>query len=114
MNSVQTFDVNMPTRIMFGAGRTSEVGKEAAKFGKRAMIVTYRDIHGLEETIERVAGYLKTAGLSAAKYTEVEPDPSVETINRGAEMARAEKAEVMIGWAAEAPSTRPRLSLLWW
>ena len=97
MNSVETFDVNMPTRIMFGANRASEIGKEASKFGKRAMIVTYKDTRGLEETIEKIAGYLKEAGLSVAIYSEVEPDPSVKIINRGAEMVRQEKSEMMIG-----------------
>ncbi len=97
MNSVKSFNVFMPTRILFGAGRASEVGAEAALCGKRAAIVTYKDVRGLEETIERVTSYLKDAGLLVAIYSEVEPDPSVETINNGAEMVRGEKSEVMIG-----------------
>lgn len=97
MNSVKNFNVFMPTRILFGAGRASEVGTEAALCGKRAAIVTYKDVRGLEGTIKRVTSYLKDAGLSVAIYSEVEPDPSVETINSGAEMVRGEKSEVMIG-----------------
>jgi len=97
MNSVESFNVFMPTRILFGAGRASEVGEEAALCGKRATIVTYKDVRGLEETIEKVTSYLKDAGLSVAIYSEVEPDPSVETINSGAEMVRDEKSDVMIG-----------------
>ncbi len=48
MNSVQSFNVFMPARVLFGAGRTSEVGTETAQYGKRAMLVTYADIRGLE------------------------------------------------------------------
>lgn len=97
MNSVESFDVTMPTRILFGAGRVSEVGEEAAAFGKRAMLVTYKDVRGLEETVETATSYLKEAGLSVTEYAEVEPDPPTEIINRGAGIAREKGIEVMIG-----------------
>lgn len=97
MKSVQNFDVVMPTRILFGVGRVSEVGEEAAVYGKRAMLVTYRDVRGLEETIDRVTGYLEEAGLSVTKYSGVEPDPPVEILNSGAEICRESGIEVMVG-----------------
>ena len=97
MNSVQSFNVFMPTRILFGAGRTSEIGEETAQYGKRAMLVTYADIRGLEETIERVAGYLKEAGVSVTQFSEVEPDPPVDMLNRGAEIVREKEIDVMVG-----------------
>jgi alcohol dehydrogenase class IV len=97
MDSVENFDVFMPTRILFGIGRASEVGEQAAQYGKRAMLVTYRDVRGLEETIERIAGYLEEAGLSVTRYSGVEPDPPVEIINQGAEICRDNDIEVMIG-----------------
>ena len=96
MNSVQDFNVLMPTRILFGEGRVSEIGEEAAKCGDRAMLVTYKDIRGLEETIERVTGYLEEAGLTVTKYAEVEPDPTVEIIDKGAEIARDSNVEMMV------------------
>ncbi len=97
MNPVQSFNVFMPTRILFGEGRASEIGKEATAYGNRVMLVTYKDIRGLEETIERVTGYLEESGLSVTKYAEVEPDPSVETIDRGAELAKSKGSELMVG-----------------
>ncbi len=97
MKSLVNFDVFMPTRIIFGVGRVSEIGKEASAYGKRAMLVTYKDIRGMEETIERVSGYLKQAGLMVTQYSEIEPDPTVEIIDQGAEIVKAEKIEMMIG-----------------
>ena len=97
MDSVQSFNVFMPARILFGVGRTSEVGAETAKFGKRAMLVTYKDIRGLEETIETVTGYLEAAGVSVTHFAEVEPDPPVEILNRGAEVVREKEIDVMVG-----------------
>jgi len=60
------------------------------------MLITYKDIRGLEETIGRVTGYLEEAGLSITKYAEVEPDPSVETIDKGAEVAGDNDVEMMV------------------
>lgn len=97
MDSIQDFNVFMPTKIIFGIGRVSEIGGEVAQYGKRAMLVTYKDIRGLEGTIEKVTSYLEEAGISVEKYSEVEPDPSVEIINAGAEIVRAKDIEVMVG-----------------
>ena len=97
MDSPKNFDVFMPTRIIFGSGRVSEIGKEAGIYGKRAMLVTYKDIRGMEETIERVSGYLNEAGLSVTRYSEIEPDPSVEIIDKGAEIVKDKKIEMIIG-----------------
>ena len=51
----------------------------------------------MEETIARVVGYIEEEGLSVTEYTEVEPDPSIEIINQGAEIVREKGIEVMIG-----------------
>lgn len=97
MDSLESFDVIMPTRIVFGVGRVSEVGNITATFGKRVMLVTYKDMMGLEDTTEKVARSLKEAGLSIVGYPEVEPDPPTEIINQGAGLARKENIDVMIG-----------------
>jgi len=97
VDAVESFDVLMPTRIAFGAGRLSEVGILASVHGKRAMLITYRDIRGLEDITERAINYLNEAGMSVTEYSEVEPDPPTEIINRGAEIARKNGIEVVIG-----------------
>ena len=97
MDSMRNFDVLMPTRIVFGAGRVSEAGPLAGSYGKRALLITYKDIRGLEGIIEKTAGYLEKAGLSVTRYSEVVPDPPTEIINRGADIVRKEGIDVMIG-----------------
>ena len=51
--------------------------------GKRAFIVTDPILHKLGFT-ERVAAHLRTAGLEVDCFTEVEPEPSLQTVQRGA------------------------------
>jgi len=97
VDSIRNFDVNMPTRIVFGAGRISEIGTISLNYGKRALLVTYKDIRGLEQTIEKVEDQLVKDGLSVTKYSEVVPDPPTEVINQGAEIVKKEGIDVLIG-----------------
>jgi len=97
VDTVRNFDINMPTRIAFGPGRVSEVGTISSAYGKCAMLITYKDIRGMEQTIEKVAANLRESGLSVVKFSEVEPDPPTELINHGADIVRKEGIDVMIG-----------------
>jgi alcohol dehydrogenase class IV len=81
--------------------RTVVTGEEALEYlkeveGKRALIVTDKVIHKLD-FVEKIANYLKKAGLEVRVFEEVEPEPSVETIVKGAEFARKYGPDWLIG-----------------
>ena len=61
------FDFFAPTKILFGAGRESEVGKQVAAFGGHRVMIVYGKKGGHIETsglLERVHKSLRDAGLS--------------------------------------------------
>jgi len=64
--------------------------------GERAFIVTDAVLHGLGFT-DRITALLQTAGLEVAHFTEVEPEPSFQTVQRGAEQMRGFKPDWIIG-----------------
>lgn len=97
MDSVRNFDVFMPTRIIFGVGRVAEIGKITKTFGKKALLITYKDTSGMEDTIEKTSDLLKEEGISVIRYSEVLPDPPTEVINQGANIVRKEDIDVLIG-----------------
>ncbi|MGB9595787.1 MAG: iron-containing alcohol dehydrogenase [Candidatus Poribacteria bacterium] len=97
MDSIRSFDVMMPTRIVFGVGRIAEVGKISRAFGKKALLITYKDAYGMEDTIEKVSDLLKGEGISVIEYSEVVPDPPTEIINQGAEIVKKESIDILIG-----------------
>ncbi len=98
MDAIKSFDIIMPTRVVFGKGRLSELGKLSSLYGKRAMLVTYKDISGMEDTIERVSDFLKDMDISVLQYSEVVPDPPTEIINKGAEIASHNNVDLLIGF----------------
>ncbi|WP_134704714.1 iron-containing alcohol dehydrogenase [Ammoniphilus sp. YIM 78166] len=73
------FQFHLPTKIIFGFGKTQELGQ--LPFGmKRAFLVTDRGVMQAG-ILEQVTKVLSEHGISFTIYDEVEPDPSVETID---------------------------------
>jgi len=85
----------------FTAPRTIVFGEDALEYlkeveGKRALIVTDKVIKKLG-FVDRVAKYLKEAGIKVEVFDEVEPEPSIETIINGAELARKYGPDWFVG-----------------
>lgn len=79
--------------IVFGEEALSEL---ASIEGRRAFIVTDANIARLGY-VEMVAEKLTAAGLQYQVFAEVEPDPSLETVKRGAELMRQYEPDWIIG-----------------
>ncbi len=88
MLSASTFTITPPGRIEFGRGALDRLPEAVASVGRsRAFVVTDKGI-AAAGILDRVRAVLDAAGLQAGVFTEVEPNPSVATIDRGAELAR--------------------------
>jgi alcohol dehydrogenase class IV len=64
--------------------------------GTRALIVTDPTLHRLGFG-ERVARHLHTAGIATQFFAEVEPEPSIQTVQRGAAVAAAYAPDWIVG-----------------
>ena len=85
----------------FTAPRTIVFGENALEYlktieGKRALIVTDKVIRKLGFA-DKVASYLKQAGMTVEVLDEVETEPSTENIVKGAELARKYGPDWFIG-----------------
>lgn len=85
----------------FTTPRIIVYGEDALEYletveGKRALIVTDKMLHKLG-FVEKVANYLKEAGMEVEVFDEVEPEPSFETVIKGAELARKYGPDWFIG-----------------
>jgi alcohol dehydrogenase YqhD (iron-dependent ADH family) len=84
------------TIIIFGAGSVSKVGEEAAILGRKALIVTYPDIRRVG-LLDRILSSVKERGIDAVIFEKVECNPRSTTVDEGAEVARKEKPDFLIG-----------------
>ena len=89
-----TFELN--TKILFGVGSIIELGKEAKKLGRKALIVTYPDIRRVG-LLDKVLYGLKEKGLDVVTFEKVQPNPRATTVDEGTKFARKEKIDLVIG-----------------
>ncbi len=94
---MKPFDYFQPTEIRFGRGRLGEVGKAVAQYGKRCLLVTMPAIGALGPLFDQVKGYLKESGVAVEHFSRVIPNPTTECVTAGADMAKAFKADVVLG-----------------
>ena len=85
------FDFYSVGRIIFGRGRFADVGQVAGQFGKSALVV-----HNADRLVERAERLLAAAGVRAV-FLRQRGEPQVADVDRGVEMARAEKSDLVIG-----------------
>lgn len=85
-----------PVKVIFGLGSFSQAGVEAAKLGKRALVVTYGS-KSAEAPRAKLQQLLASAGVASQEFTEVTPNPTIEMVARGVEAAKAFAADFIIG-----------------
>lgn len=85
----------MPTRIRFGWGRFQEIHQIVDELnGRRVFLVTGRRFAKEHGVLDRLSDYLK--GLSLEVFAEVEENPSIETVDRGATVCRDSQCDLVI------------------
>lgn len=94
---MKQFNYFAPTEIVFGAGRVAEIGEIAARYGRKAMLVTVPEFPAVAELYAKVKTSLADAGVECVHYDGVIPNPTTDVVTRGADIAKAERVEVMIG-----------------
>lgn len=86
------WEITLPKTIVLGEGALEYLKRTE---GKRALIVTDKIIRKIGFA-DKVARYLKETGIES-EFFEAEPEPSVETIARGAEFARGYAPDLIVG-----------------
>ncbi len=86
-------------RIVFGEGALDALDELQ---GQRALIITDATMVQLG-LVDKVKAHLDSAGIEVRLFDEVEPDPSVETVLRGAQVAREVEPDWIVGLGGGSP-----------
>ena len=88
----------MPTRIIFGCGKLSELKTTPYLPGKKALVVIGASgamrKHGY---LDRVIKYLKENGVDTVVYDRIQPNPVSEHVEEGASVARENGCDFVVG-----------------
>lgn len=93
---MQSFTFRAPPTIIFGRDTLIQLPDEIKKYGMNALIVTGRQALRKAGITARVEELLRSNDISYILFEDVEPEPSVETIDRGLNLARKQAIPNMI------------------
>lgn len=80
MTGPGSYDMLVPPRIVFGAGRTAEVAGLVAEFGRAAWIVTGRHSGPASGGLDAVEQACRVAGLSTLRVATSAGEPTVDDV----------------------------------
>lgn len=86
------FEFATATRIIFGPGSIKEAAPIAASFGRRALIV----VGSTPDQATALIDQLRALGVTAMIFS-VSGEPSIETVQAGMQIARANNCDIVIG-----------------
>ena len=87
----------LPTKILFGVGAFNQLGKEANKLGKKAIIVTGSSSMRKTGVLDKVVKDLNANGVTTVVFDRVESNPRAATVDEGTRLARKEQVDLVIG-----------------
>ncbi|MGI5818331.1 MAG: iron-containing alcohol dehydrogenase family protein [Armatimonadota bacterium] len=83
-------------QIIFGSGVRAQLGDHAAHFGERALIVCGRTALQRSGALDELREALEAAEVGVSVFAEVEPEPSLATVERGRDALLTGECDVVI------------------
>lgn len=93
---MENFNFHVTTDIRFGKDRLNELPAVLNEFGKKVLIVYGGGSIKKNGLYDKVANELKENGNTVFELAGVEPNPRVTTVEKGAEICRKEKVDVIL------------------
>lgn len=94
MNNFEFFN---PVKVIFGAGEVARVGSEAAKLGKKALLVSYSDVSFYGNLPKNIRAWLGENGVECVDAFLATANPTMEEARKGVQIGKAEGVDVVIG-----------------
>lgn len=94
---INKFSYYSPTKLVFGKGALQQIGEETKKYGTRALLVHGSNKSHHAELYLRVKKILEAESISVFDFDGVIPNPTTEIITYGANIAKENRVDVVIG-----------------
>ena len=103
MISNKIFDFMGPSRVHFEVGGSKKIGEMVKSFGgKRVFIATDSGIVNAK-LLEGMLSSIEREGLSYKLFDEIEPNPSLETVEKGFGIFKEGEGDFLIGFGGASP-----------
>ena len=91
------FNYNLPVNLMFGRGRSSEIGKEVKKYGNKVLILTGRNSTKKSGLLYKVIDVLNGENIEYEIFDKVTQNPLSTTIYEGVSAIHETNCNVVLG-----------------
>jgi len=94
---MESFTLQIPTKIIFGEDTIPQIGEEVKKYGKKVLLVYGKGSIKRIGVYDTVVASLQNAGLEVIEHGGVKPNPVLSHLRAGIELAKKEKVDVVLG-----------------
>lgn len=94
---MNAFTFHNPVKLIFGTKQVNEIGSVTASLGKRALIVSYRDVRFMTNLIDVIHKKLEECGIAYADCFLATANPKISEAEQGIALAKQHQADVLIG-----------------
>ena len=91
------FENFVPVNVIFGLKKLETIGTHVKAHGKKALLVTTGPFFQTSGLVGRIQGYLHNEGVESVYFCDVSPNPHLHEALVGAELAKRESCDVIIG-----------------
>jgi alcohol dehydrogenase class IV len=91
------FLFSLPVNLLFGSGTIQEAGKQAALYGKKALLVTGRGSAKKSGLLDKVVKLLSENGVDSLVFDQVDPNPTTAMIAGGVQVLKAGNCDLVLG-----------------
>jgi len=93
--SAKMYEFRLPPTIHFGPGCLGRLSGEAARFGKKALIVTDQSMQNAGY-VSQTVNYLQAGGVEALVYDQVNKEPTDIIVDQGINIFRQDSCDMVI------------------
>ncbi len=87
---------NLPVKVIFGVGRLKLLGEVVKHFGNKAFLAI--DPYLVETGLcDEIISLLNKISVETTKFLKIQPNPSCFDVDQGAELAKENKCDVIVG-----------------
>lgn len=93
---MNNFLYDMPIKIHFGKDALDKIGQEAKKYGKKVLITYGGGSIKKNGIYDKVTDQLKSAGMEIFELSGIDPNPRIESVRKGSEIAKKENIDLLV------------------
>ncbi|ERT69273.1 iron-containing alcohol dehydrogenase [Cetobacterium somerae] len=93
---MKNFIYDVPTRVLFGDGQVSNVGKEVKKHASKILLLYGKNSIKKNGLYDEVIKFLTEENIEIIELSGVDPNPRIETVREGADLCRKHNLELVL------------------